>query len=236
MRIASYNIRKAVGLDWKRDPNRIMQVLSEINADVVAIQEMDKRFGQRSGTISAKELAKELDYEIASVSVRPLSHGWHGNAILFKSSLVLNNAGRIDLPKWEPRGAVYANLTSPNAGPIQIVGIHLAMAKHIRRHQANKIAEHINGTSNVHSTIVAGDFNDRKETLDYNFFDDQDEVITPGPSFHTTRPYLPLDRFVLGKGLSAVNMGVHMSDASKKASDHLPIYVDIKNKLLNKED
>ena len=42
MRIASYNIRKAVGLDWRRDAIRILDVLEEINADVVVLQEADR--------------------------------------------------------------------------------------------------------------------------------------------------------------------------------------------------
>ena len=44
---ASYNIRKAVGLDRRRDPERIMRVLHELDADVIALQEADRRFGRR---------------------------------------------------------------------------------------------------------------------------------------------------------------------------------------------
>ncbi|MEP0560820.1 MAG: endonuclease, partial [Qipengyuania citrea] len=36
---ASYNIHKGVGLDRKRDPERILSVLHEIDADIVALQE-----------------------------------------------------------------------------------------------------------------------------------------------------------------------------------------------------
>jgi endonuclease/exonuclease/phosphatase family metal-dependent hydrolase len=39
--VASYNIRKAVGLDRRRDPGRIIAILAEIDADIVALQEAD---------------------------------------------------------------------------------------------------------------------------------------------------------------------------------------------------
>ncbi len=48
LRFASYNIHKAVGLDRKRDPERIMSVLREVDADIIALQEADLRVGTRA--------------------------------------------------------------------------------------------------------------------------------------------------------------------------------------------
>ena len=47
IKIASYNIHKAVGVDFRRLPERILTVLTEIDADIVALQEADRRFGAR---------------------------------------------------------------------------------------------------------------------------------------------------------------------------------------------
>src|SRR6266576_2347098 len=49
--VASYNMRKAIGLDRRRDPQRILDVLHQIDADVVALQEADKRFGGRGSAV-----------------------------------------------------------------------------------------------------------------------------------------------------------------------------------------
>ena len=46
--VASYNMRKAIGTDRRRDPRRVLDVLHEIDADVVALQEADKRVGGRA--------------------------------------------------------------------------------------------------------------------------------------------------------------------------------------------
>ena len=48
--VASYNMRKAVGTDRRRRPDRVLAVLKEIDADIVALQEADKRFGDRKST------------------------------------------------------------------------------------------------------------------------------------------------------------------------------------------
>src|SRR6476660_6044157 len=49
--VASYNMRKAIGLDRKRNPHRVLDVLHEIDADIVALQEADKRFGGRGSAV-----------------------------------------------------------------------------------------------------------------------------------------------------------------------------------------
>ena len=54
IKVATYNIRKAVGLDQRRNPERILAVLKEIDADIIALQEVDRRFGAR---VSALPLA-----------------------------------------------------------------------------------------------------------------------------------------------------------------------------------
>ena len=51
MRIASYNIRKARGLDQRHDPGRIVDVINGIGADVVALQEADFRLGDRPAAV-----------------------------------------------------------------------------------------------------------------------------------------------------------------------------------------
>ena len=53
---ASYNIHKGVGLDRRRDPERILAVLREIDADVIALQEADRRLGRRETVIPRQML------------------------------------------------------------------------------------------------------------------------------------------------------------------------------------
>ena len=43
LRIASYNVHKAVGVDYRRSPERIARVIASLKADIVALQEVDRR-------------------------------------------------------------------------------------------------------------------------------------------------------------------------------------------------
>lgn len=220
MRVASYNIRKAVGLDWRRDPDRIIDVLAEINADIIVLQEADRRVGTRAGVLPLDRLETEFDYIMSDVSLHPLSHGWHGNAILVRSRFADHVPERIELPTLEPRGAVSVRLEQPQ---LEVIGVHLGLTPGMRRKQMSTLQEVMKDRD--HPVLLAGDFNE------WNVgrlpFDAPADVVSPGPSFHATRPTAALDRFVLGKGLRAVSAHVHHSTLAKRASDHLPVVIDI---------
>ena len=224
MRIASYNIRKAVGLDWRRDPGRVLGVLQEINADVVVLQEADRRVGQRAGVLSVDQLAQELGYVFADVSVRPLSHGWHGNAILYRpQGLMPDFTSHIYLPTLEPRGAVSVRFNTPD---LEVVGVHLGLGRAMRRKQLIALDRALKTAT--HPVLIAGDFNVWRHEADIaNMLGDQFETITPGHSFHAAKPITALDRFVLKGAVGHVDSHVHRSALASRASDHLPIVIDL---------
>lgn len=226
MRIASYNIRKSVGLDWRRNPHRIVDVIEEINADVVVLQEADKRLGARAGTLPIERLARDHGYVFADVSTRAQSHGWHGNAILFRAPFKILQTGRLELPTLEPRGAISALFSHPDVGNFQIIGAHLALSGVVRAQQVKTIRAHIFETDLP--TILAADCNEWQVSGKLvNGFGPDFQVVTPGKSFHSARPVAALDRFVLYSVNPPIDANVHSSELARIASDHLPVYVDI---------
>lgn len=224
MRIASYNIRKAVGLDWRRDADRILRVLEEIDADVVVLQEADKRFGDRAGVLDAGALQDRLGYRPVDLSTRTESHGWHGNLILYRdTSLVLTDALRIDLPSLEPRGAVSARFGMPGW---EVIGVHLALGRGMRMRQLAALGRHVAAAD--HPVLIAGDFNAwRRDAAIPALLGSGAQMILPGKSFHSTRPSAPLDRFVLKGALTEASSHVHASKLATRASDHLPVVLDL---------
>lgn len=220
MRVASYNIRKAVGLDWRRDPRRIVDVLGEIDADIVVLQEADKRLGSREGVLPLDCLEAELDLTLSDVSLRPFSHGWHGNAILLKSRFRDYTSGRVDLPSMEPRGAVSVRLHDPQ---LEIIGVHLGLTPGMRRKQMQTLKEVMQHRE--HRVLLAGDFNEWNAKR--IAFEAPVTVVSPGFSFHAAHPTSALDRFVLSPGLCPVSSHVHHSALSKRSSDHLPVVIDL---------
>src|SRR5690606_37906401 len=108
--IASYNIHKGVGLDRRFDPARIVSVIREINADVVALQEANQRFGDRACLLDLAMLERECGLVPVPPQRAGQDHGWHGNIILLREGTV-THAREIALPGGEPRGALVIDMT-----------------------------------------------------------------------------------------------------------------------------
>lgn len=230
IRVASYNIRKSVGLDWRRDPRRILAVLHEVDADIVALQEVDRRFGSRVAALSAEIIADESHYDIIRFGARPASVGWHGNAILVREGAEVYASHRLKLPSLEPRGAVLADVGFGNV-KLRIVGMHLGLVGLWRRRQARAVlaalAERTAALDRL-PTVLMGDLNEWSAHggCIADFARDHDFAVT-GPSFHAKRPVSALDRIMVSSDLVVEDAGVHRSARAGVASDHLPVWARI---------
>ena len=222
--VASYNMRKAIGTDRRRRPERTLEVLREIDADVVALQECDRRFGARAGVIPLHMLEEHTDWKAIPFGVRANSMGWHGNALLVRKAAVVAGCAMIHLPALEPRGAVMADVRL-NGVELRVVGMHLDLSGLWRRRQANAIMAHVEGSAERRPTVMMGDLNEWSRASGcLRDFARHYESATTGPSFHARRPIARLDRILVSPEWRISDCGVHDSPASRTASDHLPIW------------
>lgn len=227
MRVVSYNIRKSLGLDRRRNPARILDVLNEVDADVVFLQEVDRRIGSRVSTLAPSMLVSHTDYEVVDVSVRTHSIGWHGNAILVRKGIAVGKAWRIELPVLEPRGAVAADIEVAGVR-VRCVATHLGLLPGIRRRQVASISTALHSEPGDPPTIIAGDFNEwRNSNSCVDLFGEGYVSTHPEPSFHSAVPIAALDRIIISKDIEFVHSSVHRSEKSKVASDHLPLWADL---------
>jgi endonuclease/exonuclease/phosphatase family metal-dependent hydrolase len=225
LKVASYNIRKGIGTDRLRRPERIMDVLNEIDADVVALQEADRRFGARSSALPL-ELLGQHGWQPVDLNRRDHSIGWHGNAILVRHDTEILTRAHIDLPTLEPRGAVVTEVRVRGIR-VRVVGMHLDLSGLWRNRQARAIIAALAERRSI-PTILMGDLNEwtlhggclREFAHDFRI------APTP-PSFHSRRPLARLDRIMTDRSLSIMACGVHHSAKARRASDHLPIWARI---------
>ncbi|MBV7256418.1 endonuclease/exonuclease/phosphatase family protein [Pacificimonas sp. WHA3] len=228
-KVASYNIHKGIGLDRRRDPERILEVIAEIDADIIALQEADRRFFERRAIVDSQLLREGAgDYKHVSFDMREKSIGWHGNAIFVRDSAEILHAEPLWLETLEPRGAVLAEVDL-GQGPLRIVGMHLDLSGMFRVKQVRGLIELIEGRRPM-PTILMGDTNDwnqgRRAAMPT--IPGQYRLASCGPSFHTRRPTLELDRIIYSQELDCNDCGVHTSALSKRASDHLPVWAKLR--------
>jgi endonuclease/exonuclease/phosphatase family metal-dependent hydrolase len=228
IRVASYNIHKGVGLDRRRDPERILAVLHEIDADIVVLQEADRRFGSRASAIPRTLIDTASDYRAVPLDTRADSIGWHGNAILVRKGMAVNRSAIVPLPTLEPRGAISADVET-TLGSIRIVGMHLDISGIRRRNQARTIIAHaLNTDPALMPAILMGDLNEWSPNGGcLRDFSAHFTVASPGRSFHSRRPVAMLDRIMTSPALTVAACGVHHSALAARASDHLPVWADL---------
>ncbi|QNM84066.1 endonuclease/exonuclease/phosphatase family protein [Sphingomonas sabuli] len=236
-------MRKAIGTDRKRNPGRVLEVLRELEADIVALQEADRRFGGRASAVPHElieshglykpvhlgvrhkrpmEKARQHAERIFNVDTRNI--GWHGNALLVKRDVECMYCVALELPTLEPRGAVMAELLLPGDRPVRVVGMHLDLSGLWRRRQMRAILDAVAARPQPMPTIMMGDTNEWRvaggclKELPQGF-----RIVPTGPSFHSRHPVAMLDRIIVD-GARIDAGGVHMSPAARIASDHLPIW------------
>lgn len=226
LRVATWNIRKAIGLDRRRDPARVIAAIADLRADIVALQEADLRLGARPAALPAAEVEAVTGMAVVDVGGNPGSLGVHGNALLVRRDLVVHRAFPIELPGLEPRGAVTADIAVPSLDfSVRVVATHLGLLRRWRRRQLATIRARLDAGA-LPRTLILGDFNEWSPARGLEALRPDFEVLAPGASFHAARPVAPLDRIAHGAALEPFGAGVMREGPGRFASDHLPVWAE----------
>lgn len=232
MLIASYNVHKCVGTDRKFDPDRTAQVIREIGADVIALQEADTRFGERRGLLDLAWMERETGLCPVPVSGVAKAHGWHGNVVFFREGLV-RDVHQVNLPGLEPRGALIAELELKNGGAFRIIAAHLGLLNR-SRHQQTRMILDILGSRAEQPTVLMGDLNEWRlgDRSSLNTLATVFGLPAAVPSFPSRLPLLALDRIMANRSGLIDAVTAHDSPLARLASDHLPIMATLKLDML----
>jgi endonuclease/exonuclease/phosphatase family metal-dependent hydrolase len=202
---------------------RSAAVIAELGADLVAVQEADRRFGRRTGLLDAAALERETGLAPLPVSDLPGGHGWHGNALLLRPGTPARPR-RLTLPGAEPRGALVVELDLP-AGRLRVVAAHLGLFRRCRARQAAAILRAL-AEGEAMPTLLLGDLNEWRPGArsSLRVFEPLFGPLAPAPpTFPAPLPILALDR-ILGWPQGLVSeVAVHRSPLARVASDHLPL-------------
>jgi len=221
--IASYNIHRCVGLDGKCSPSRIAAVLKEMNCDVLALQEVDNSAGDHEGSAQLDYLAHALDMTPVPGLRIVRRMGEYGNAILTRLPVLDVRRHDLSYSWYEPRGAVDVDIDVAGT-TLRVIAAHLGLSRSERRFQWRRLMVAVAEKPLETPTVMLGDMNEwyrRSATLT-----EAHETFGKPPSpvaFPSYAPCLALDRIWVRPLAALISMLVHRTQATRGASDHLPI-------------
>lgn len=219
IKVATYNVHAFVGRDGLRNPLRIAAVLAEIDADIVALQEVELGPGDADSLRSAS--GGSLYELVEGVLLHDRQHPT-GNVVL--SRVPVRGVTRLDLEagRREARGAIVVDLDLP-AQPLRFVATHLGLRRGERRGQVRQILDHLDRRPGP--VVLAGDMNEwRPASAVLRAIRKRFGRSSARRSFPARRPLFALDRIFVAPPARLEELHLHGSPLARQASDHLPVW------------
>jgi endonuclease/exonuclease/phosphatase family metal-dependent hydrolase len=218
--VATYNIHACIGADRRFEPDRIVCVLQEMNADVVALQEVEHHDVEGYDLLDYLAVKTGLTAIAGPTLTRETRH--YGNAILTKLPILTVNRVDLTLPGCEPRGALDVTLAG-NERRVQVVATHLGLRPGERRQQVRELLKLFEiGLTDTY--VLMGDVNEwflwgRPLRWLHAHFKRTPHCAT----FPARRPFMALDRLWVHPRRRLKKLEVHATPVARIASDHLPL-------------
>jgi len=228
LRLASYNIHECVGADGRRDPARILDVLREIDADVIGLQEVDARPSETSASMQMQYLAGALGHHAIFGPTLQRSHGGeYGNALLTRRPVL--DVRHVDLTVYrrEPRAALDVDLDVDGV-PVRVIVTHLGLLPGERRKQVRRLLDRL-GDNRTDVVVLCGDMNEWFAVgRPLRWLHARLGRTTGVPTFPAAFPVFALDRIWVHPRPALAALTAHESPTARSASDHLPMIADIR--------
>ncbi|MFZ0792070.1 MAG: endonuclease/exonuclease/phosphatase family protein [Chromatiaceae bacterium] len=225
MRVATYNVHDCVGRDGRFGPGRIAEVLAELDAEVIALQEVTlDRAGELIRLFEAATALRATDGTVFERGV-----GRYGNVVLTRHAVTAPRLHDLSCVGREPRGAIDV-VIEMNGGPLRVCATHLGLARSERKRQIDRLCALLCGRPGA--ALLLGDFNvwwgsTALAPLAAGGFEH-----VRVPSFPTWPcPVISLDRIFALAPLLIARCWRHDSPLARIASDHFPLLADLQIRL-----
>ena len=233
IRIMSYNVHSAIGLDGRLSLRRIAEVLHQYEPDFVALQELDAGCGRTGAKHQLDELKKMWPSEGEFFPLVRMRGGRYGIGYLSRLP-VLDSTNQLLPPaeqrlRQEARGVQKITVSLPDGTEIDIFNTHLGLTRRERQAQLKAILKH--GITEGRPQVLTGDFNCTPSSREYRMIlrswrPTQD---SPARTWFGTFPIRHLDYCFCRGPLQVRQTLVPRDTLTRLASDHLPLITDLQS-------
>ena len=247
LRIITYNIHRAIGLDRRYQPERIIKILADHDADIILLQEVDEGAPRSKEQDMAREIAAELGFEhYAAGHNVSLRKGRYGNATLSRYPIMRERNIDLTIGNHKRRGCQHTAIEIPTSSGssthLDVFNLHLGLSPLERQRQAGRLmrCKEFTGIDPDAACIVGGDFNDWLSRLRALFVegmslrcatDTETRLRTrPIKTYPSFAPRGGLDRIYYRGNLRATSAIPCRHQVARVASDHLPVIVEFELK------
>jgi len=241
LKVLTYNIHRAIGVDRRFRPGRIVDILAHHNADIALLQEVDEGVPRSRELDLARELGRESGYPhmVAGYNVS-LKAGRYGNAVLSRWPFRIHRNIDLTVDDRKRRGCLHTRMTIEKGGKaheLDVFNLHLGLSARERTRQIGMLvrSSEFVAIPKESPCLVVGDFNDWRSLLLPVFVEilgfksatrhrfGRQAAIRTYPSFSPTGA---LDKIYFRGPLRLLGARSCRLRVSRVASDHLPIVAE----------
>jgi endonuclease/exonuclease/phosphatase family metal-dependent hydrolase len=232
LRVATYNIHRCRGMDRRVIPARIADVLRDIDADVVAMQEVVG--AGPSGQDQAEEIGAALGMGWVMASVRHLRKHHFGNVVMSRFPIVNHSQYDLSWRTCEARACQRADLDLGGGRRLHIYNVHLGTAVLERRYQATRLASYVHDRRVEGPKVILGDFNEWMRGLATRTLSSLFESVDLRTHLQRRRTYpglfpvLHLDHIYYEGLVEVRSVELPRNRKALMASDHLPLVANLR--------
>jgi endonuclease/exonuclease/phosphatase family metal-dependent hydrolase len=232
LRVATYNIHRCRGMDRRTIPSRVAEVIRELNADIVALQEVIG--AGPNGTGQAEEIGAAIGMGWVMSSVRHLRNHLFGNVVLSRYPIVHHSQYDLSWRTCEPRACQRADLDFGGGHCLHVYNVHLGTAVLERRYQATRLAGFVHDKRVTGPKVILGDFNEWMRGLATSTLSALFQSIDLYAHLKRRRTYpgifpvVHLDHIYYEGHVEVRTVELRRSRQALMASDHLPLVADLR--------
>ena len=230
VRIVTYNIHRSRGMDRRTRPDRIAAVLGNIDADIIALQEVIGADQHGNGHI--EDIGAALGMGWVMAPTRHLRGHLFGNVVLSRFPIREHTQHDLSWKHCEERGLQRVDV-DVHGHLLHVYNVHLGTAILERRYQAQRLADIVSDRHVTGRKIVLGDFNEWMRGLTTTLLSSKlksvelEKFMKRRRTYPGLFPILHLDHIYYAGKLEIANITAPRTALSLVASDHLPLVADI---------